>query len=300
LVRVAAASSPAPAQFDNQLEQWQGPRGGVNLSRFPRDGVVVFGSEFSTLRGPAFQRQDNSKGNFRGFEVHILRKGGGEAQYGFCTPDFKRGEGYTGNGCGDDGNSWAWDGYRHSFYTGGSSGGSSGRVSLPQLVWSQGDVLTFACDFASNSTTMLVNGVKVHEYAFSPALHTLYPGLTSNEDEIQLNFGSKPFLYLGKRQSATTAVESPITAAPAVPVTHWHWPRDQPPSHVYSDGDDGGNMVAYAKLALPLLRNRDRALLWARFLRCALYFAYATSAVLQRSKRTLLLQVMCEAWFNCV
>jgi hypothetical protein len=104
--RDASASSPAPAQLDNQLEQWQGPPGGVDLSRFPRDGVAVFGSEFSTLRGPAFQRLDT----FRGFEVHILRKGGGESQYGFCTPDFKRGEGYTGEGCGDDGNSWAWDG----------------------------------------------------------------------------------------------------------------------------------------------------------------------------------------------
>ena len=59
-----------------------------------------------TLRGPAFKRHDN----FRGFELHILRKGSGDSQYGFCTPDFKRGEGYTGEGCGDDGNSWAWDG----------------------------------------------------------------------------------------------------------------------------------------------------------------------------------------------
>ena len=100
------SSSPAPAQLDNQLEQYQGPRGGVDLSRFPRDGVALFGSEFSTLRGPAFKRHDN----FRGFEVHILRKGGGVSQYGFCTPDFKRGEEFTGKGCGDDGNSWAWDG----------------------------------------------------------------------------------------------------------------------------------------------------------------------------------------------
>ena len=41
LARVAAASSPAPAQFDNHLEQWQGPRGGVDLSRFARDGVAA-------------------------------------------------------------------------------------------------------------------------------------------------------------------------------------------------------------------------------------------------------------------
>jgi hypothetical protein len=173
-------------------------------------------------------------------------------------------------------------------------------VKLPQLVWSQGDVLTFACDFSINSTTMLVNGVKVHEFAFSPAIQTLYPGLTSNDDEIQVNFGSKPFRYLRKPPYTTAATDSPGSAAPAPPATQWDWPRDQPPSHVYSDGDDAGNMVAYVKLALPLLRNRDRALLWARFLRCALYFSYATSALPQRSKRTLLLQVPYEETFDCV
>jgi hypothetical protein len=60
----------------------------------------------------------------------------------------------------------------------------------------------------------------------------------------------------------------------------------------YSDGDECVNMTVYVNLSLPLLQRSDPVLLWSRFLRSALYFAYATSAPQQRAKRALLLQVI--------
>jgi hypothetical protein len=91
-----------------------------------------------------------------------------------------------------------------------------------------------------------------------------------------------------------------------MPATQWDWPSDQPPSHSCSNGDDGMNMIAYVKLAFhnnpfPISwpphseihpRLSKNALFWARFLRCALYFSYATSAPHQRMKRDLLLKVL--------
>ena len=99
-----------------------------------------------------------------------------------------------------------------------------------------------------------------------------------------------------KFQSETPAdsAAASCSAAPAVAQelpARWTWPSDRPPSNVYSDDGECINMTMYASLAVPLLQSRDSRLHWARFLRCALYFAYATSAPQQCSKRTLLLQV---------
>ena len=99
-----------------------------------------------------------------------------------------------------------------------------------------------------------------------------------------------------KFQSETPAdsAAASCAAAPAVAQelpARWTWPSDRPPSNIYSDDGECVNMTMYVSLAVPLLQSRDSRLHWARFLRCALYFAYATSAPQQCSKRTLLLQV---------
>jgi hypothetical protein len=258
------------------LQKWQGPRQGVDISRFSAEGLVRFRSDFSTLRGPPFYRHQR----FCGYEIQIISVGP-FPQFGFCTANFPRNESDNGEGCGDDGNSWAWDGLRHMFWI----NGEVGRKDLPRLSWARGDVLTFECDFLLNETSISVNGDKKHKYAFGSDVDVLYPALTSRDDEIKVNFGPFQFLQIPKPPPNHAAAQSQSE----LPATVWEWPSNQPPSCTYSDSGECVNMTVYVKLALPLHSNL--ALQWARFLRCALYFSYASSAPMHRSKRAMLLQV---------
>jgi hypothetical protein len=90
--------------------------------------------------------------------------------------------------------------------------------------------------------------------------------------------------------SGSTATAAAASRAPAH-AAQWEWPCDRPPCNDYCDGDGCVNITAYVSLALPLFQRSDCQTQWARFLRCALFFAHATSAPQQRSKRALLLQV---------
>ncbi len=279
----SSASAPVKQPVDH-LEHWQGPRDGVDLSRFAAEGVVKFNSHFSTVRGPSFNRNQG----FCGYEIEVLSVGP-VPQFGFCTSNFPRNQYSSGEGCGDDNNSWAWDGQRFAFWI----NGEAGRQDLPRFSWARGDVLTFQCDFSRNLTSIMINGQMMHNHTFSPELDQLYPAITSRDDEIKVNFGARPFQFL-----RTPSIPAPSDAASAstrdpLPLTKWDWPSEQPPLNHYSDSGDCVNMAVYVKLAPPLFHNSDLMLssCWARFLRCALYFSYATSAPQQRSKRALLLQV---------
>jgi hypothetical protein len=103
---------------------------------------------------------------------------------------------------------------------------------------------------------------------------------TPSDDDIQA--------VLARVRAQSSAAGAKTVASPA---SRWRWPSDCIPSAEYSDSDDCANMVVYVKVSLPLCLHSDPALRWTRFLRCALYFAYATSAPHQRSRRALLLQV---------
>ena len=279
----SAASAASPKRHSppvDVLEKWQGPRQGVDISRFAAEGLVRFRSDFSTVRGPPFYRHQR----FCGYEIQIVSVGP-VPQFGFCSAHFPRNESDSGEGCGDDMNSWAWDGQRHMFWI----NGEDGRRDLPRFTWARGDVLTFECDFSLNETSISVNGDKKHKYVFGSDTDVLYPALTSRDDEIKVNFGSSPFQFLQipKPPPDHAAAES----KPVLPATLWEWPSNQPPSCTYSDSGECVNMTVYVKLALPLLKHTDLPLQWSRFLRCALYFSYATSAPQHRSKRAMLLQV---------
>jgi hypothetical protein len=269
------------------LEHWQGPPLGLDLSHFYTKGIVKFRSHFSTGRGPAYHRSNG----FSGYEIEVLSTGPAP-QFGFCTPSFLYRESADGTGCGDDRQSWAWDGMRHTFWT----NGEAGQRPVPALSWTTGDILTFECDFSRNLTSISVNGRKMDEFAFSPQLNTLHAAITSRDDEYKVNFGSRPFLFLRPRSlepaDADAHADADADAAAAVSTAQWEWPCTQPPSMDYSDGDECVNMTVYVNLSLPLLQRSDPVLLWSRFLRSALYFAYATSAPQQRAKRALLLQVI--------
>jgi hypothetical protein len=276
----AGALQPA-----SHLEHWQGPRDGVDLSRFAAEGVVKFRSHFSTARGPSFNRNQG----FCGYEIQILSVGP-VPQFGFCTSNFPRNQSSTGEGCGDDDNSWAWDGQRAALWI----NGEGGKQDLPRFSWARGDVLTLQCDFSRNLTSIMVNGQIMHEHAFSPEIDQLYPAMTARDEEIKVNFGSRPFQFLQFPSIPPPSDAASASTSDHLPPTKWDWPSNQPPHNHYSDGGDCVNMTVYVKLAPPLFHNSDLSLslCWARFLRCALYFSYATSAPQQRSKRALLLQVI--------
>jgi hypothetical protein len=178
---VSSEQSAVPSHPVVELEHWRGPNSGVDLSHFASDNIVDFHSaHFCTVRGPAFHRHQKSCV----FEIEILETGN-VPQFGFCNADFARDNIDTGSGCGDDTNSWAWDGVRHRFWNDGSS-------LLPQISWACGDKLTFECDFASNLTHISKNGIRMHEYAFSPDVDTLFPALTGRGDKVKVYLKSSP------------------------------------------------------------------------------------------------------------
>jgi hypothetical protein len=181
---------------------------------------------------------------------------------------------------------------------GGGGGDPPGSVSVPDSVPDSGavgatpDAHVFTGTSAALFEAKLPTVIDVHFADLSTPL------IASSLDTPPQSFAEVP-LFLSRffsENSRWLAMKNTAAAAIADPdCPRWEWPSDQPPTTQYSDGGDCVNMAAYVKLALPialpLLQDSHLALQWARFLRCALYFSYATSAPHQRVKRAVLLQV---------
>ncbi len=87
------------------------------------------------------------------FEVEVLHAGE-STQFGFCSPQWPRRDGFSGEGVGDDGPSWGVDGDRVLKWHPGLNGPFGGR-------WRAGDVVGLACDLrgggAAGGGRMLVS-----------------------------------------------------------------------------------------------------------------------------------------------
>lgn len=126
------------------------------------------------------------------FEVELV-VGTGIRQIGWAS---KRTRYTSGNGCGDDSNSWGWDGKRIKLWNGSNS--AQGKA------WSQGDVVGCAIDFTTSSgTTMMwsLNGNWAHPMgAFvtdaSPS-GPLFPAMSINDkgDVSKFNISSSEFKF---------------------------------------------------------------------------------------------------------
>jgi len=176
-------------------ELWQGPSSGLDLSNYASESLIIFHKEnFCTVRGPALNRHQR----LCGYEIQVLNSGV-NPQFGFCTEAFKQNFNAVRTGCGDDSLSWAWDGVRHRFWFTDSR-------DIPEITWTIGDILTFECDFSCNTARLSINGVRVHEHAFSSDTHVIYPAMSGQGDRVMVNFGSKPFRFLKtSRGSASEA-----------------------------------------------------------------------------------------------
>jgi hypothetical protein len=186
---VSSQKIPSSYRPQAELELWKGQSDDADLSAFASKNVISF-KRFSTVRGPAFHRHKVSCC----YEIEIL-EAGSCPQYGFCTASFNRHDGSCDRGCGDDCDSWAWDGVRHQFWDGTLPGNSEFLTDLSEISWRNGDILTFVCDFECNKTYISKNGIGMHERAFSPDINILFPAITGQIGKINVNFGSRPFVH---------------------------------------------------------------------------------------------------------
>jgi len=137
---------------------------------------VIF-ENYSTVRSAkAFERKDRI-----GFfeikidEIQLL-------QLGFVTEKFQSKMESDGGdvGVGDDENGWGWDGSRNCIWNGGSS------EEIPNVEWSDGDVLGFLGDFDRNVCSLFQNGELKHSFIFSSNIDALFPAFTGYGSSIRV------------------------------------------------------------------------------------------------------------------
>ncbi len=159
------------------LQSWRGDICRNDTSKFALDGSVTF-YDFSTLRGPAFHRSES-----RGYYEIQVKEAGKYPQYGFCTPQFPQDVSESNKGCGDDANSWAWDGMRNTFW----HNGANSKNSL--IKWTAGDCLGFEVDFITNNLLFSKNGKHIYQESFSTGTDTMFACISAETGEIAVNFG---------------------------------------------------------------------------------------------------------------
>jgi hypothetical protein len=163
------------------LKQWRGPSSTVDFSSYAASSVVSF-NEFSTVRGQAFHRNQV----FGFFEIEVIESGPCP-QFGFCSRSFSSIDGESGDGVGDDAQSWGWDGQRHVRWM-------NGQQPLSKISWNTGDVLGFLCDFKSLSMSFFRNGCEIDTINFERSIDVLYAALTGRGTIIKImNVGDYKF-----------------------------------------------------------------------------------------------------------
>jgi len=172
---VESTATKLKAEGHAKLENFRGPVGDVTVKEA---GFVVF-RRFSTVRAPCFC----PVGSKAYFEVEVLHDSIQYPQWGFATRDFEPTDTYTGNGVGDDSESWGFDGSRRKVWYKGKDIKYSG-------LWRAGDVIGLAC-YVNDGPTLIqvsVNGEWMESSLELPSgLSGLYPALTAQRATVRVN-----------------------------------------------------------------------------------------------------------------
>jgi hypothetical protein len=152
-----------------------------------REGTVEFFG-FSTVR--------SSKGCRAGgkcyYEVTILRVD--EClQIGFTAAGFERVRKHTGDGVGDDDQSWGVDGTRQKLWHGGPGGEYGAK-------WQEGDVVGLACDLERGQILVSVNGSfeAPNGVVFEQAggfEGEMFAAISGKTGRLRYNLGETPFSH---------------------------------------------------------------------------------------------------------
>ena len=156
------------------------------LRGWPENAVINFENStvrfngFSTVRSSLFC----SRGQRAYYEIEIISLGECP-QIGFCREQFEYHFGFTGQGVGDDSNSWGVDGARvRKWFAGSTKFGSK---------WRNGDVIGLACDLESLEMLVSVNGAfsapNGLAFQFPNNLEGVYPSFSDEHGELKFNFG---------------------------------------------------------------------------------------------------------------
>jgi len=127
----------------NPLQSFRGAQASHTIR--PREKICEF-SSFSTVRSRA-SCPSGSKGYY---ELEIVKLCAAP-QFGFASKGFRCIESSTGEGVGDDDNSWGVDGARRRQW-------HNGPINEYGASWKIGDVIGFACDLDQNQIHVSVNG----------------------------------------------------------------------------------------------------------------------------------------------
>ena len=151
------------------------------------DHVVDFGS-FSTI---AATSAVVTKGKKAWYEV-TFKSGSGVSQVGWATTEFKVYEGYSGDGVGDDANSWGFDGQRvQKWHDGDTNWGKDVELD-------EDHVLGVAVDLESGKVLFGVDGdwgEPMGEAFDNVGENNVYPAITCSEMKIEVNFGDKDMKF---------------------------------------------------------------------------------------------------------
>ena len=206
----AAAGDAAPA-----LQQFRGARGEVCVGA---DGMSVFHTRFASVRGDCLCPA-GAKGYY---ELEVLVEPSCP-QWGFCSGEWARVDEYSGEGVGDDKESWGVDGDRMRKWHSGDQGpfGSA---------WHKGDVIGLACELppvegafggrgrilvSVNGKFTPPNGAAFH---LPPGLAGLHPAFSCSFGAVRCNLGGDPARQLRYKPPAadfqTMAAFPPPRAVP--------------------------------------------------------------------------------------
>lgn len=175
--------------------------------------AIIHFSQFSTV----ISKNPIPTGSKAYFEVHVMWSGE-SPQFGLATETFSSCTEYSGDGVGDDANSWGVDGVRHQLWHNGSS--------PCDVSWSQGDVIGFAVDAGLYTCDISVNGRPVVTLDISSAKSgglfskglTLFPAFTGSNCCIKVNFGEDAFCHSTSTARLMTA-PPPAVLAPSLVLT---------------------------------------------------------------------------------
>ena len=214
--KIEVAADAVAAVRGVVLQQFRGSRGEVRVGA---DGLSVFHAGFASVRGnrlcPA-----GAKGYY---ELEVLVEPS-SPQWGFCSGEWARVDEYSGEGVGDDKESWGVDGDRMRKWHSGDQGpfGSA---------WHKGDVIGLACELppvegafggrgrilvSVNGKFTPPNGAAFH---LPPGLAGLHPAFSCSFGAVRCNLGGDPARPL--RHAPPAADFQPMAAFPpprAVPL----------------------------------------------------------------------------------
>ena len=176
---VESTATKLKAEGPAKMEIFRGHVGDITVQEA---GFVVF-RRFSTVRAPCFC----PVGSKAYFEVEVFHDSVEAPQWGFATRDFEPTDTYTGNGVGDDSESWGFDGSRRKVWYKGKDIKYSG-------LWRAGDVIGLAC-YVNDGPTLIqvsVNGEWMESSLELPSgLSGLYPALTAGRATVRVNLTGK-------------------------------------------------------------------------------------------------------------